>query len=47
MFNGFSQGAIDFLWDLRFYNERPWFLEHKQDYLELVDRPLKELAQSV
>ncbi len=47
MFSGFSPKAIDFLWDLRFYNERPWFLEHKQDYLELVDRPLKELAQSV
>lgn len=47
MFNGFSPRAIDFLWDVGFYNERSWFLEHKQDYLDLIDRPLKELAGEV
>lgn len=30
MFTGFSDATIDFLWELRFHNERPWFLEHKQ-----------------
>lgn len=47
MFSGFSPRAIDFLWDVGFYNERSWFLEHKQDYLELIHRPLSELAQEV
>ena len=28
MFTGFSDATIDFLWELRFHNERPWFLEH-------------------
>ena len=44
MFQGFSQGAIDFLWGVRFNNERPWFEAHKQEYLDLVAAPLKELA---
>ena len=29
MFQGFSQQAVDFLWGIRFNNERSWFLEHK------------------
>ena len=47
MFEGFSQGAIDFLWGIRFNNERTWFLAHKQEYTELVDRPLRELGKEV
>ncbi|MBR5429397.1 MAG: DUF2461 domain-containing protein [Firmicutes bacterium] len=44
---GFSPATLDFLWDVSFYNERAWFLEHKQEYRELVERPLKELAEYV
>ena len=44
MFQGFSQSAIDFLWGIRFNNERPWFEEHKQEYLDLLAVPMKELA---
>lgn len=47
MFQGFSQGAIDFLWGIRFNNERPWFLTHKQEYQDLVLAPLKELGAEV
>ena len=47
MFQGFSQGSVDFLWGIRFNNERSWFLEHKQEYLTLVDAPLRELAAQV
>ena len=36
MFQGFSQGAVDFLWGVRFNNERSWFEAHKQEYLDLV-----------
>ena len=31
MFQGFSQGAVDFLWGVRFNNERRWFEAHKQE----------------
>ena len=45
MFKGFSPAAVDFLWDVGFYNERTWFEEHKQEYLDLLYRPLSELAE--
>lgn len=44
MFQGFSQGAIDFLWGIRFNNERSWFEPRKQEFLDLVANPMKELA---
>lgn len=47
MFTGFSDATIDFLWELRFHNERPWFLEHKQVFLDTLDRPMKALAADV
>ena len=40
MFTGFSDATIDFLWELRFHNERPWFLEYKQVFLDTLDRPM-------
>ena len=47
MFQGFSQGAVDFLWGIRFNNERSWFLAHKTEYLTLVDQPLRELGDQL
>ena len=47
MFQGFTQGAVDFLWGVRLNNNREWFLAHKQEYLELVDKPLRELSQQL
>ena len=44
MFQGYTQGTVDFLWNLRFNNERGWFQEHKEEFLELVDRPTRALA---
>ena len=29
MFQGYTQGAVDFLWGLKLNNERPWFQAHK------------------
>jgi len=43
-FQGFSQGAVDFLWGIRLNNERGWFLAHKEEYLTLVDAPLRLLG---
>ena len=44
MFEGFSQGAIDFLWGVRLNNNRAWYAEHKQEYLDLLDKPLRALS---
>ena len=44
MFQGFSQNAVDFLWGVKFNNNREWFLAHKQVYLNELDQPLRELA---
>lgn len=44
MFQGFSQGTVDFLWGLRFNNERTWFQAHKEDFQTQVDGPLRALA---
>lgn len=46
-FQGFSQASVDFLWGIRFNNERTWFLAHKQEYLELVDGPIRALGAEV
>ena len=44
MFQGYTQGAIDFLWGLKLNNERPWFQAHKEEFLQLVDQPTRELC---
>ena len=47
MFQGFSQETIDFLWGIRFNNEKGWFEAHKQDYLNHLYQPMKELGAEV
>lgn len=47
MFEGFSPEAIDFLWGIRFNNNKAWFAENKQTYTEKLYRPMKELAAEV
>ncbi len=44
MFQGFPPQAVDFLWGLRFNNDRGWFEPRKQQFRELVDQPMRELA---
>ena len=44
MFQGFSPESIEFLWGIRFNNERSWFEGHKQQYIDLIQQPLKELG---
>ena len=45
MFSGFTQETADFLWGLSFNNERPWFLEHKEQYERCLAAPFKLLAE--
>ena len=47
MFQGFSPKANEFLWGIRLNNERGWFEAHKQEYLDLVAAPLRELGDEV
>ena len=47
MFNGFSPSVIDFLWGIRFNNEKAWFEAHTQDYLTLLQQPMKALSGEI
>jgi len=43
-FQGFTGETVDFMWGIRFNNERGWFTEHKQTYLDSFYNPMKELS---
>lgn len=47
MFQGFSEATNEFLWGIRFNNEKPWFEAHKQEYIDHVQEPLRLLAHEV
>lgn len=47
MFEGFSPETIDFLWGIRINNNRDWFLEHKEDYVNHLYEPMKALGQDL
>ncbi|MBQ9492671.1 MAG: DUF2461 domain-containing protein [Oscillibacter sp.] len=47
MFNGFSQAAVDFMWGIRFNNNREWFQAHKPEYLTSFYQPMTELADEL
>ena len=46
-FVGFSQSTIDFMWDLRFNNNKPWFEEHKDEFIREFQTPMKALGCEV
>ena len=43
MFEGFDDQTVEFLWGIRFNNEKPWFEAHKQLYLDHVFTPMRDL----
>lgn len=47
MFQGFSQETVDFMWGIRFNNEKGWFEAHKADYQAYFLAPMKELGSQV
>ena len=47
MFEGFSKETVDFMWGIRFNNERGWFEAHKSDYQTYFLNPMKELGGQV
>ena len=47
MFQGFSNETVDFMWGIRFNNEKAWFEEHRQVYLERFYEPMRQLGSEV
>jgi uncharacterized protein (TIGR02453 family) len=47
MFEGFSQKTVDFMWNIRLNNNKPWFEEHKDEFKRDFQAPMKELGQEV
>ena len=47
MFQGFTPEAVEFLWGIKFNNNREWFLPRKEQFLALVDRPMRELGSEI
>jgi len=47
MFEGFTPETVDFLWGIRMNNRRDWFLEHKEDYVNTLYQPMKELGKEL
>ena len=43
MFQGFSDVTIDFMWGIRFNNDRTWFNLHKDEYVQHFYEPMKAL----
>ena len=46
-FTGFTQATIDFMWNLRLNNNKPWFEEHKTEFIQDFQTPMKALGSEV
>ena len=44
MFQGFSEKTIDFLWGVRFHNEKMWYESHRDEYLAALYEPMRALS---
>ncbi len=47
MFEGFSPETVDFLWGIRMNNNREWFLQNKQLYVQKLYEPMKALGKDL
>ena len=47
MFQGFSQQTLDFLWNIRFNNEKSWFEAHREEFKAVLAQPMNALASDV
>ena len=46
-FKGFSPETVDFLWGIRLNNNREWFTDHKNDYVNYLYEPMKDLGKDL
>ena len=44
MFTGYTPETVDFLWGIRLNNNREWFMENKQRYIDTLYQPTKALG---
>lgn len=47
MFHGFSAQTIDFMWNLRLNNDKPWFEQHRDEFQRDFQLPMKALGGTV
>jgi len=47
MFQGFTPETFDFLWGIRMNNNREWFTQNKQQYVETLYEPMKALGKEL
>lgn len=47
MFTGYTDETLDFMWGIRFNNDRTWFNAHKEEYLQHLYQPTMELGREV
>ena len=47
MFQGFTPETFDFLWGIRMNNNRDWFMQHKQQYVDTLYEPMKALGKEL
>lgn len=47
VFQGFTQETVDFMWGIRFNNERSWFAAHKEEFQRSFQEPMRELGVQV
>ena len=46
-FQGFSKRTVDYMWNLRFNNNKQWFEANKEEYLREFLGPMKALGKNV
>jgi uncharacterized protein (TIGR02453 family) len=46
VFQGFTPETGEYLWDLAFHNERPWFQANKERFLRVLKEPFDAMARS-
>ena len=47
MFTGFTDATVDFMWGIRFNNERSWFEANKETYVKEFYEPMKALGSEM
>ena len=47
MFQGYDQQTVDFLWGIRFNNDRSWFQDHKEQYQTHLLAPTRALGEQL
>lgn len=45
--NGFSEKTVEFMWNIRFNNNKSWFEAHRDEYAAYLERPMRALAEEV